>query len=189
MKKYLIIGGIILIAGVFFYLYREQPVEGSVQIVSGEVIGTRVGTTTTGVAFYGNYTATSTYYATTTNAETIMLTLKATKASSTPSGGLHFSLYGSNDYNCMTGTTTLNANGGANQILRSEINWYDVGSHVAELAGSQTLSSATSTFVWSPLGDSTKDVTLVNMNYQCLKVEASGSSTELMMQLKARSTF
>ncbi len=188
-KILLVICGILLISGLVWFWPKEKVVEGMIW-VSGttDVIGSRVGTSTTPGDFY-TFKAASTTAITkiTGSADTAIYTLKAVEASTTIAV-VSLQFFGSNDYDCDTSTTTPNANAFAGQktVFMKDINWYDIGTHVAELAGSKTLPASTSTIQWTPQNKMTSDITLTNLNYECLKVELNASSTRLLMQVKTK---
>ncbi len=192
MKKFAIIGLAVLLVGLItWHLWpKGEEAMAGVQVGGTDIIGTRIATSTTGVQFWptniGNK-GTSTYYATSTGTiDTAIFTLKAVAASSTAVGSkMFFSFYGSNDYDCNTATTSTIYN----KVVRNDINWYDIGTHIKDLAGSQTLGTGTSTLVWSPTPGEGKDYTFLNLDYQCFKVEASGSSTQVYMAGKFKNTY
>jgi hypothetical protein len=186
MKKIITILSLILVIGGFVcYLYSRDKVQAAVQITQTAIIGTRSGTTTTPVNFYGKsgYTATTSYYATSSGAQIATFSFKVVEASS--SAALSLSFFGSNDNECATLRTTA----ATNTVVQKDINWYDIGSHIAELAGTQTLSSATSTIAGPVANGQGKDITFTNLNYQCLKVDASGSSTRVYLEGKFTSQY
>jgi len=194
MKKNFLFGGItaiLIIAVIWLYLPKTNKALGNVQIWGPtDIVGTKIGTTTTGVNFAVNagvegYSATSTYVATTTAlTDVLIFTVKALAASST--AGVHFSILGSNDYKCDTATTTTIYD----VITMKQINWFDIGSHVAGLAGSQTISTGTSTIVWeNPAVAQGKDIVLTNVNYNCVALQVSGSSTVLWIQRHSKSSY
>lgn len=186
MKKVLIIGIAlaVLIAGVLYFtrddgLGAESSAGPEIDYAS-DVIGTRVGTTTAGVYFL-NTAASSTYRVGVGGADEATFTVLPTIASST--GAIaHFTFWGSNDFDCTTSSTT---GGSLNPILTTDINWYDIGDHVDNLAGTQSL-SATSTVAMTIYQGLGKDIVLSNLNYQCIKISAHASSTYLLMQARLK---
>lgn len=188
MKKILLAIAIvgIIVAGIIYFTQRQalgtDPSAGAEIDYASDVIGTRVGTTTTGVTFWEN-SATSTYRVRTSGASTAIFTVFATAASTTAEGPLAtFNFFGSNDWDCATASTT---GGSLNPILTTDINWYDIGYNVAELAGSQTL-SGTSTIAWTPTGLQGKTITLPNLNYECIRVQTAASGTVMLMQVRLK---
>lgn len=152
-----------------------------------DLVGTKTGTSTVYVGFYGNLTATSSYVKRiSSNYDTLSISLSG-NASSTPieaPGKFHFSIYGSNDDYCDTASSTTIYN----TVTTNQINWYDIGGHVANLAGSQSL-TGTSTIIWTMAGEQSrqgKELTFENINYDCIKLDANGSSTELFAQIRLK---
>lgn len=186
-RGFIIVLGIGLVIGLVIFLLNKPKDFGSEANAGPEIdfafdiVGTRIGTTTTPELFHGGHTvASSTYRVGAGGADQLILTLLAVEASSTPSGSLSLSFLGSNDFNCMTATTSPDF---GNPILTTDINWYDIGDHVAELAGTVTIPVATSTLNWLSIETGTsRDIVLENLDYQCITVELSASSTSLLIQ-------
>ena len=181
-KKYVfaIIG--LLVGGLVWFSWpKAQKTEGAILAGPVDLIGSRVGTTTTGV-YFSSFNVASTSAITRINgADEVMFTLLATKASTTPGGSVRLSFLGSNDYDCDTATTTTIYN----KVIMSDINWYDIGG----LAGSQTVPTGTSTLVWVPsAAGQAETITLENekLNFTCIKAVVSASSTELYMTSKTK---
>lgn len=194
-KQKIIIGGLVILclSLIVWHLWPEgQAVQGATRTNSTvDIVGTRVGTTTTGVQFLPSIlsTATSTHYASSTGSITsAQITLKAVAASSTAVGPkVYLSIFGSNDFNCRTSTTSASANQFEGQltVVMNDINWYDIGPHFSGLENSSgTLSTGTSTIDWTPLAGQSLDIELTNLDYQCLKFEVRASSTQLFIQGK-----
>jgi hypothetical protein len=146
-----------------------------------DVIGTHTGTSTVGVYFENNLTATSTYVTKIDRSlETAVYMIKATNASSTAEA--QFAVYGSNDDYCDTTTTTA-----TNYPNMSDINWYSAGDHFMNRTHLVQLSTDSSTsFVnWSSPSSTLPgvEIALWNMNYNCLRLDAAASSTELYVGL------
>jgi len=188
MKKIYIGGIIVALAVIGFLVFKDtngqlgaDPSAGAEIDYASDVVGTRVGTTTAGVYFASR--ATSTYRIRTGAAEQLNLTMSAIKASTTPGSWVNLSLLGSNDWDCATASTT---GGQMNPILTTDINWYDIGHHVAELAGSQTIPTATSTLTWTSGAGQSREITLKDLNYECVAVQISSSSTEVFMQARLK---
>ena len=190
MKKYIltiIILGLIAVAGYLYFndagggdgfrvgaveYYNYPGLRATTTDVAVDLIGTTNGTTTNGV-YFSDGTATSSYPITIGHqADEAILAFYPTFASTT---GAHaaISIWGSNSQDCDTASTTA---GTLNNYTTSDIKWFDIGDHVAELAGSQTL-TGTSTISWNPSARIGKDIVLKDLNYECLKVEVNASST------------
>lgn len=193
MKKIFVLVGIVAIGVliVAFFINGKSDATGNLGEANikypSDVVGTKVGTTTAGVYFAGPHSVASTSYIIRSgSADKAIFTARAVNASTTLGASVQFSVYGSNDWSCTTATTTRNVNDTTNeQVLMTEVFWYDIGSHISELAGSQTSSTGTSTLLWTPTdGGYGTDFTLTNLNYQCIKLEVSASSTELLIQVR-----
>lgn len=188
MRKLETIGGIIVVLllvviGTIWFTQTQPLGKASSQFASyaSDLIGTKSGTTTTGVAFAASTTR---EYVIKTGGliNSASFTFKPT-ATPGPTGLVNLQFYASNDDYCDTATTTSSLD----SVIMSEINWFDIGTHIVNLAGSQTLNDATSTVVWAPTGTAHgKEVTLNNLNYECLKVGVTASSTTLWAQVKTK---
>lgn len=187
-------GIILFLIGGVLYFWPKDVVQSAITW-SGptNVIGTRVGTTTTGV-WIANFTSTTSAVTKITSmADMAVFTLKITKASTTAGSnpGVRLTFLGSYDSQCdTTATSTTDAAYHRAKPLVEDINWFDIGSHAAELAGTQTIYAATSTFsLITPKTGHGQDITLVNLNYECIKTEVAASSTELMIQVKSKGQY
>jgi len=179
MKKIIlsVLGTLIVIALVIlssFYLNSQQKVLAGVATGAVNVIGTRVGTTTTEGGFYksaaNNGTTSVPINLTGRSADTAIFTIRLVNASATPSSIFTYNILASNDFNCETATTTTTA---SNQVVKKDINWYSLSTS-GQI--SNTLGTATGTVV-----------SLTNLAYQCLNFEANGSSTAALVQLMTKS--
>jgi len=149
-----------------------------------DVVGTRIGTTTTAVSFSNN-SATTTYpILLGREYDTAIFNIKAKTFETGGGNNAHFSILASNDFNCDTASTTTTMD---NVVVKSDINWFDAGRHLMNLAGSKTLDSGTSTIVWIPLaaGDGTV-LGLENLNYNCLALQTTASGTAMWIQLERK---
>lgn len=177
----------------FFSLEKDQQgdsfsadtSEGPEIDYASDVVGTRVGTTTTGVVFPGAHTTASTSYKIRAGgASEAVFTMLATAASNTPASGyengVYLSLLGSNDWDCATASTT---GGSLNPVIDTDINWYDIGAHVRNFAGTQSF-TGTSTLMWNPQAGQGIGFSLEGLNYQCLNLQVSASSTALLIQTR-----
>lgn len=187
INKKNIVGILFILIGVLYLgsAIITQNAYGLSANTSGEpidVIGSKSGTTTTGVVFPGKFTATTTaVVGIGQNTDTATFTFKTVNASSTPSGEVSFTILASNDYYCDTATTTTIYSYIPEDNM---INWYDVGTYA--INGSQTVAIpvATTTFSWFPTGAwQNKSITLTNLNSKCLALQVNASSTELFVQL------
>ncbi len=192
-KRILFIGlgiiiAIILIALGFKIFNKPQEVSGMLDMsVATDLIGTKVGTTTTGVGFYGKNTASTTYpFYIGGTVDNVVITLKATAASSTAQGGSNVTMeiLASNDRECNTATTTTIY---SDVITVNQINWFDSALFLENTLGTLALSSATTTLIWTnPLTTAGKIINLTAVNTNCLALRVSASSTVLWAQYKYR---
>lgn len=157
---------------------------GTFVYYAGDLIGTKTGTSTSPVGFYGDNTVASSTYTTKIGNRYKDLTFYNQAVNASSSAMVYFSVLGSNDMDCDTATTSTSL---ANTIVTGDINWFDIGQNVKNLAGSQTL-AGTSTIAWDTSGaDGTGNTfTLTDVNTECVRLEVSASSTELWTQLKLR---
>lgn len=168
----LVLSLIVLLGG--FYGYLNKPVEKSLAgVASGafNVIGTRVGTTTTGGGFYGAAAtngSTSMPFNIGTQTDSVNFTIRLIGASTTPSSIFTWAVLGSNDFNCETASTTTTAN---NQVIKKDVNWYKLGgTDMGQLTNSSGAATGTT-------------VSFTNLTFQCLNFEANGSSTVALVQM------
>ena len=196
MKKVIgIVLGMAVLAGIGYYFYQSKAV-GSESFgaainynypgpratstnIAYNLIGTRVGTTTTGV-YFSDGTATTSYPIIITKAANeATLLLYAVSASST---GAHaaLSIFGSNDFDCDTASTS---SGTLNNMTTGAVMWFDIGNNVSGLAGSQTITNASSTISWSPTTSLGKAITITDLHYDCIKVDVNASSTIMHAQI------
>jgi len=169
----------------------EENTFGGMGGASVDIIGTKTGTTTEpvgfGIAGTGGQSATTTYvkYIGKTIDE-VIYALKIDKASST--SNLHFSVLGSNDTGCsVTATSSTDAAYDADLPVTGDINWFDIGDHLLNKVHSTGFVYGTSTFVWTnPAAGSGKPFILSGLNYDCLALQVSGSSTTIWGQIKTK---
>lgn len=177
-----IIGGIILFKG-----NTQNPISlgGQAGATVIDVVGTRIGTSTTAVQFVSN-SATSTYITKIGNeTDSVNYKVYIKTASTTVQGpNVRFSILASNDSSCDTATTssaTLNA------VVMSNINWYDAGTHLLNLAGSAAMTAATTTYAWAPQSAGTgRNIVLTELNARCLALQTSASGTAIYIQMQKK---
>ena len=182
-----------LISGYFGYPARqESPAMGladsEFQTHASDVIGTKVATTTTGVDFSvtgtGGQSSTSTYVNKIGRGiNTAIYTIQATKSSSTANA--LFSVEGSNDAFCDTATSTTIFD----VVTIDQINWFSAGDHLVNKVHATSFdnSSSTASILWdNPMPGAGNELILANLNYQCLRLSVSGSSTVLWAQLSTK---
>lgn len=190
--KRILIGGLILIiliaGGIWFKTYltwRESNVgKATSEFIkyTGDVIGTKNGTTTTFVGFYGAHTATSTYISKIGAASTATYGLQVGNASS--SADVQLSIFASNDDSCDTATTTTIYD----VVTMSQINWFDAKPFLFNDNTAQTLTNGTSTLTWNTSngGKTGRTLLLTNLAAQCLRLDVNASSTELRAELRLK---
>ena len=142
-----------------------------------DIIGTRVGTTTTSVA-YGPQSATTTYPVQLQERKTdITLYLESLASSTAAIGNVSLNLVGSNDQECYTASTT---SGTMNPIIAGNIHWYDIASNIRGASGLTSIPSATTTISWATNGKlNGRTLILEGVNAKCFAIQVSASSTEL----------
>lgn len=159
-----------LVIGAVFYLSQKKAIAG----LSGstvDIVGSRVGTTTTAANFFGlgqSGTSSQAVYLK-GFADLLVTTFKITGASSTPSGRLTYQFLGSNDSSCATASTTTSM---ADTVVKSDINWYALGTE-----GTITATGALATGTV---------VSLQNLVWECVRVEVNGSSTSALVQTRVK---
>ena len=192
MKKFLFAGLVIAIlaCGVFWFNWPKEKALGGVYLGSPvDVVGTKTGTSTAGV-YFGDYAATSTYVTNiTAMADMAIYTLRVKSASTTAAA--YFEIQGSYDAECgTTATSTTDAAYKPRSPLMSDINWYDASSHIEGLADTRTIATATTTLVWTSIvAGMGREITLTDLNYDCLRLGVRATSTILWVQLKTKGSF
>jgi len=181
---------VIICVGVFIKSDVKQNLSGTSGLSTYgrpvDLIGTKTGTSTVGVGFSitstGGQSATSTYPKLIgADVDEVIYTLGIKNASST--ANLHFSMLGSNDTRCETASTTSSLN----YITIGEINWFDIGQHERLTQITNPLSVGTSTLSWdNPAVGSGKPIVLEDLNYDCVALQVSGSSTSLWVQISTK---
>ena len=150
---------------------------------ASDVIGTKIGTTTTGVLWPAATTTKEYIIKTGGGIKQATFTVKPTVTPAAWSQDVLLNFYGSNDDYCDTATITSVLD----KVITSEINWFDIGTNLREFAGSQTIAGATSTitatFAKTIQG---KVINLTDLNYECLKVGVVASGTTLWAQVKTK---
>ena len=148
-----------------------------------DVIGTKVGTTTNPVQFRvtstGGQTSSTTYpVQISEGTDLAIITIGVDKASS--SANFITSILGSYDPECYTATTTTS---NTNRVIVDDVHWVDIADHLANTVHS-TILTATSVLFWNnPFAGTTKSLTLENLNYNCIALRATGSSTEVWAEV------
>lgn len=188
-KKYLIGGMVlgVLILAVSLWLNAPKDVSGALDMSNAtDLIGTKVGTTTTGVGFYTKNTATTTYpFFIGGAADNVVITIQPTAASS--SANIHFEVLASNDTSCNTATTSADY---LNPVLMSQINWFDAGPFIENSTAVSGLDNSTTSIYWAnPISKVGQTLLLTNVNANCLALRISASSTIIWAQYKYRGSY
>lgn len=182
----------LLIAGIIGYQFN-QPANGEENLgfnavyYAGDVIGSKVGTTTTGVDFgviaANGRSATSTYVNKIgNNIKQATYTFKALKASST--ADMLFAFEASNDQDCNTASSTTSI---SDMVLTGDVNWFSIPNNFTNKVHATSLSNASTTLPWSnPQAGQGTTAVLDNLNYECLRLSAQGSSTQMWAQIKLK---
>ena len=141
-----------------------------------DVVGTHIGTSTVGGVF-PNPNVTTSFISVIGNSirqATYQIKIVATTGTD---NNMSFTVQGSNDYLC--GTQAGNASS-TTDVTMKDINWYDAMNHLTGRVQPVTMGNGSSTviFDWEDTtAGSAKEVTLTNLNYQCLRLLVSASST------------
>lgn len=150
--------------------------------IAYNVAGSRSATTTTGVAFEQYDIGTSSYPWHINGASEATYTFYWTAASTSAEGAgeIHYHVLGSNNIGCHSATTSTSSK----IPLKIEVPWYDAGPFLKNQDQSTTLSAATTSFIGSAgtIGVG-RSVTFENLPFQCLKLEISGTSSALYVEL------
>lgn len=173
----LLVVGIIGVA--LLYKPGIQSSLGSVSNAKVNLIGTRVGTSTTGVDF-GTATSTTFYPVWIgSNIDTAIINIRTTAVRG-GSNSVNFEVLKSNDASCYTATTTTVLNA----IVTGDINWYDAGYNLKDLAGTVTIPVATTTFTWYPTAAKQgKNIVLKDLGVNCIGLNVTASGTTLYAEL------
>ena len=165
---------VVIIGVILFYKPSVQSNFGGMGSGANNLIGTRVSTTTTGVA-WGAATTTNRYtHYIGADVDEVTFFLQTTAA--VASSSVLMNIFASNDQYCNTATTSTTMN----VPTVSEINWYDASYLIKDLAGSATIAVATGTVTWYPkTAQLKKIINLENVNARCLALEVASADTSL----------
>lgn len=170
------------VIGIFLLLNKSDNTMGAqiYPIRFTDLIGTRIASSTTGVAWYNYGTASTTYPIALFGASDALLVLQVTEASSS-AALIGFSILGSNDPGCNTAvsSTVLNI------LTKSEVKWFDA---LPFLDNASVISSltGTSTILWLNPPKVQRALHFTNLNMECLALEVNASSTILYGQYKLK---
>ena len=150
-----------------------------------DVVGTLVGTTTTGVSFYSRLASTTYPFVLRDNESNVVFSIQTLATSTGPNGFATFSILSSNSSDCATASTTYSTPN--NNVIVSDIKWKDAGNHLKNAAAVTSLSTGTTTLGFAhnstQLG---KELILTDVNARCLALEVAASSTVLQVSAMAR---
>ena len=176
-----------VVIGIFLLLNKPDNTMGA-QILPAtftDLIGTRVASTTTGVNWYGNFVASTTYPFSLLGASQASIVFDITAASSSGSAvsAIHFSILGSNDPNCSTATTSTIYN----LMTKTQIRWFDASNYLYGSTAITSLSTATGTILWNGVRTGiAREISLVDLDIECLAIQMNASSTELHASYKLK---
>lgn len=149
------------------------------------VVGTLVGTTTTGVSFYARAASNTYPFALRDNESNVVLKIQTLATSTGPNGFVTFSILSSNTAQCDTASSTYSVVN--NNVVIGDIKWADAANHLKNAAAVTSLSTGTTTIGYShnstQLG---KELILTDVNARCLALEVAASSTVLQVSAMAR---
>lgn len=189
-KKLVLIGGIIIVLAisVFGYFNRQEALglaTTAFRKYTGDVIGTKTGTSTTYVYLDDNATgrsATSSYRSLIGDASTAIYAFKVGAASSTADA--QFSIFASNDDYCNASSTDT----AMDTPLIQDINWFDAAPFLFNNNTAQAFTNGTSSLLWNtsdkPLAGRT--LLLTNLAAVCLRLDVSVASTSLRTELRLK---
>jgi hypothetical protein len=196
MKKIILVSVIAMVGAIicFFCLGEEIKGKQSYEIAKymSDVVGTTSGTSTTYVAFSvvsGGNSATSSYVSKIGRDKEWATYMFWVYMASTSASNIRFDLQGSNDSFCdATATSTTDAACVGDCFLTTEVHWFDASDHYS--GSDSTVNLAPITFVWNNPTTSTytrgDEILLTNLNYECLRMNLSASSTELYVGLTTK---
>lgn len=182
----IVIFGAIVFTGNWLLVGFVKPDEsfGGLSSTAINVAGSRTGTSTTMVYSTGKFSSTTTY-PTLIGSDVDEATYTIGVEAST-SAALQLSFLASQDEQCTTASTTADS-----VAETSEIYWFDIGTHISSTnipyANPLTISNGTTTLVWSGIKTkNNREITLTGLNYRCLAIQTSASSTAVWIQLKLK---
>lgn len=140
---------------------------------ASDVVGTHSGTSTVGSAFGGDTAATSSYISRIgKNKEFANYQVILTAVTSSADAWLTFYIEGSTDDYCWVTSST------APDVSTGDINWFPVMDNLKDKVHSTSLTSASSSLVWAtPTVNTSANIVLENLNYECLKLWVGGQSS------------
>lgn len=190
-KQFTILFSVVLVivlgVATFFFLRTPQSsgnnnLGGTLSNTPLNVIGTRGTSTPVGVVFPSSGPAiATTTYKTFIGTDTDRAIYQIGIITASTSAKIHFSVMGSYDDSCDTATTSSPI---MNEPLVGTIRWFDIGNHIRNSSVITSLSSATSTIIYSsPKAGANREIVLEDLNYRCLALGVNASTTEMWVQL------
>lgn len=192
-KSIWIIGGTIIVSLIFLIgiSFKEKGLGLATNLFipyAQDVIGTKVGTTTTfvsfGVAGDDGHAATTSYV--TKIGGNINEAIYSFEARGSSTASVAMAFYGSNDDYCDTATSSTILD----RVVTGDIFWVNLDEHFRNKVHGTSISSATTSLAWDTsnysAGKAGKEVVLTDLGFECLRLDISGSSTELRAQIKVK---
>ena len=180
-KLLLVLIGLAIIGTIGFF-FKEKLTMGAMiyPATFTNLIGSRVASTTTGVAWYDYGAASTTYPFALLGSSEATIVFSATNASSSAYAG--FSILGSNDPNCSTATTTTIFN----LMTKAQVRWFDATPFLDNAALITSFSNTTTTLPWVNPSLNQRALHFTDLNMEFLAVEVNASSTVLYGQYKLK---
>lgn len=150
-----------------------------------DVIGTHIGSTTVGIP-WPTINVTNTYISKIGENKTIALYQFKVTAATTSQNSLVTTVQGSNDYLCETQASNASS---TTDVVQSNINWYDAMSHLVNRVHPTSFSVGSSSLMipWTNVAvGNTAELLLTNLNYRCLRLLVSASSTAVYAGLTTK---
>jgi len=166
----------------------NQSMGGQAGVSAFDVVGSRIGTSTTAVDFADN-TATSTYISRIDNSiDSVVYSIYNETTSAGGGANAYFSVLGSNDSFCDTiATSTTDVAYVATEPLVSDIHWFDLGDNLRNKVHSTSLAVGTSSVAWlTPSTGTGRDIILEGLNTKCISLGVNASGTSLWIQAKTK---
>jgi len=157
---------------------------GSLGVAPVDIVGTRIGSSTTGIAWYGAPTASTTYPSYIgRDIDLAVYDINFMTASSSGSNA-YFSILTSQDDYCGTASTS---GGDLNNYVVADVQWFDGGDYLKDKVHSTSLANTTSTMPILEISSGThRQIILENINSQCLALEVNASATIMQIQLTTK---
>ena len=193
-KTYLIIGGVIIGLAIIGWVLIQKTnnfnlglADSSFKKYATDVIGTKSATTTAGVGFSitstGGQSATSTYVTRIGGNKNQAIYTNNIKSAST-TANLLFAFEASNDDYCDTATSSPDV---GDPVITGDINWFDIANNFTNKTHATSFDNASTTLAWTnPKAGAKETIVLDNLNYECLRLSVSGSSTVLHTQIRTK---